>query len=246
MACRLTADAQLFSRTATVPSEISATLMCWAMQYVSTATFSTVISLDTGGDAFTVEFGSDGVTLGIHTVGASDTAFGAIQPVIRQPFCCAITVNGAAVTGYVRRWGDKRWDTVADTAIGTFTAAGLSVGNFRPTPTGNGLRGSVWNFKAWDRPLTDQQLMVESLYDDVVDTRDCHLFWRLKHPGDLVDYGPRGQRRPTRVSTPTPSGDHFKVPLLRRSRNARRPFVAPAAGGFFSRVYYDMIGANRV
>jgi hypothetical protein len=251
VAVRFAADTAFFSRTATPPPETSFTLMAWAVQYVNTATFSTIISLDiSSGDAFTIEFGSNGTTLQMNAVNSGATAF-TKQPVIRQPICVAVTYDGTNAKGYFRRLGETRWDTVSAAATPASASAGISVGNYRQTPTGNGFRGAAWNFKVWNRALTPEQLMAESQANYMVDVRDANLFWRLRHPGDRADYGPHAQRLATRNGTPQPNGwSAHAVGLLNNWRPAIRKVDAASSANAFSLTItqgvYTLIGQSVV
>lgn len=246
MSMRFTANTAYVSSTANLPPDGAWTFMVWLVQFQDTNTNSVALAYDfSGGDAYAVETDTDGTTWHFHNPGVSDTAF-AFQPAMREPFCIAITESGTAVAGYLRRFNDTRWDVVNGTGVSQ-SYTGIGVGQFRASPS-FGVRGAFWNFKCWDRALTPTELMIESQADYMVDTRDANRFWRLKHPGDLVDYGPHAQRRPTRNGAPQPSAwGPASVGLRQPYRVARRNVdAAVSAAGFRSRYYYDMIGQPNV
>jgi hypothetical protein len=213
MAVLLNADSQYLYRAANLPSG-DCTVAGWFYQTADTNNYAIPIHLD----VVSIESDSDGTTYGVYSGGL--WTFGS-QPGLNAPTFFALKRSGSTATGYWRS-PTSAFVTVSASMSGSYGHIGI--GQYQPSPN-YGFRGRVWNVKCWDRALSADELLIESMYRRVMFPSSINFHWPLDNHNDTKVYSGNGRDATVAGTLATAEGPYG----LWRPR--RHIFIPAAAGG---------------
>ena len=230
MAASFNGTSAYLARTANVPPLTATTACCWFSLNSTSPAWAQVIALGNTsgtphGGAGASSVGGTGPIWGVNN-GSAQSATG-VTPAVGQAVFIAITNDGTTLRVLMRTVNQNTLSAASVTGM-TGTANAIRFANsvfdgtdFAPV--------ALWQCRAWDRILTDAELLAESFADAPVSRRDINFAWRLRTPQDLLDIS-GNNRPPTVTGTPT----HVKHQGERQQRPKaprRRVFGFTVGGG---------------
>lgn len=197
MAVRFDASGEVVYRSTSLPASTNFSVCGWFSRSGSGGDLWETVCGLTDGSALLVLYGADynagSGTPSLDTTSSSTSTFGSVTA-NNTPYAWAITCSGTGAgtfIGYVRAANSSTWSSTSLAGL-SFTPNRLDLG-YNNRYSSETLNGRIWNVKAWDRVLTANELLVETVYRRPMFPSSLHAWWPLVAHTDLADYSGAGR-----------------------------------------------------
>lgn len=200
-AAAITGSGQSVQTTTNLPASTSFSVQGWAHYVAARGNWAYLCQLESSGGSNYIQLGwtdTNGFEVGVQGVGGNAFSSG---PAVGTTFAWALTCSGTGAgtaVGYWRPLGSNVWITQSQFGS-SFTPSALVIANNAFAEWAN---VRVWAIKCWDRALSAQELLAESLAADrVAFPASLNFHWPLDGHRDNRDLSGKG-RRPTISASP--------------------------------------------
>lgn len=197
MAVRFDASGEVVYRSTSLPASTNFSVCGWFSRSGSGGDLWETVCGLTDGSALLVLYGADynagSGAPSLDTTSSSTSTFGSVTA-NNTPYAWAITCSGTGAgtfSGYVRAANSSTWSSTSLAGL-SFTPNRLDLG-YNNRYSSETLNGRIWNVKVWDRVLTANELLVETVYRRPMFPSSLHAWWPLVAHTDLADYSGAGR-----------------------------------------------------